>query len=119
MSVNVVDYIVATNEDWRDTLDLTSGDADTPVDLTGSIFIAHLRPAPDTLYTTIEASTLNGRIVIADAKTGQISWNINTDEMRLIAPGVYFYDIVWISAENAVDNFVAGTVTVIRGITRP
>lgn len=120
MSLTIVDYLVRTNEDWRDSLNLTSGVGEEaePVDLTGSTFAAQIRSSPDALFVLLEASTTNGRLVIADAAGGVLSWNITADEMATLVPATYAYDIVWTNPDGLIDTFVAGTLTVERGITR-
>jgi hypothetical protein len=120
MSLTIIDYLVLTNEDWVDSLLLDDGgDPAEPVDLTGSEFLAQLRSEPGSLTVVLEASTDNGRLVISsEPETGGLSWNIFQDEMRLIEPGVYHYDIVWTRPGGYADTIVAGKVTVERGITR-
>lgn len=120
MSLTIVDYLVRTNEDWRDSLSLTTGVGDDAeaVDLTGSTFSAQIRSTPDTLLVLMEASTTNGKLVIADAAGGVLSWNIAADEMATLVPAIYAYDMVWTNPDGIIDTFVAGTLTVERGITR-
>lgn len=118
MSFTVVDYLVTTNEDWRDALELTD-DQDAPIDLSGSTFLAHIRESSDSLSVALVASTENGRLAIADPPTsGIIAWNLAASELALVPPGVYVYDIVWTSAGDIADTVVGGTITVKRGITR-
>jgi hypothetical protein len=124
MSMTVIEYLVLTNEDWVDTLELTTlaedeEDDPAPVDLTGSSFAAHIRTSPDALNKIVIATTGNGRLVVAEPANGLLAWNIPAEEMAVIEPGVYFYDIVWTSADGIIDTIAAGHVTVQRGVTRP
>lgn len=118
MSVIIVDYLVYTNEDWRDTLQLTTGEDETPIDLTGCSLRAHVRKTKNTLKKLIDASTLNGRLVIVDAPAGVVAWDVPVAEIELIEPGVYPYDMVLTDADGNVDAFAAGTLTIERGVTR-
>ena len=120
-SLTIVDYLVLTNEDWRDGLVITADDdGDVPVDLTGSSFLAHIRDNADRLHVIVTASTDNGKLVVSDPPTdGVLSWNINADEMATITPGDYVYDIVWTTAGGVIDTIIAGKITVKRGVTRP
>jgi hypothetical protein len=120
MSLTIIDYLVLTNEDWEDGLVLDDGgDPAEPLDLTGSSFRAHLRPAPGSLLVTLEASTANGRLVIADnPESGTLNWNVPKALMATIEPGEYVYDIVWTKPDLSSDTVAAGTVTVHRGVTR-
>lgn len=121
MSLTQVDYLIRTNEDWRDSLELTTGEPESavPVDLTGSTFRAEIRSAPDLLTVILEASTENDRLVISDPATdGILSWNISTSVMAQLKPGLYVYDIVWTQPNGVVDTFVAGNITIERGVTR-
>lgn len=122
MSLTLVDYLVLTNEDWRDTLDLFVGDdpeTGDPVDLTGSSFRAQLRTSEHTLNVSLECSTTNGRLVVDEPASGRVSWNVPPEILRTLEPGVYVYDMVWTNAGGVEDTFIAGTVTIKRGITRP
>lgn len=120
MSLTLIDYEVLTNEDWVDSLLLDDGgDPASPIDLTGSAFEAQLRSEPGSLTVVLECSTANGRLVISsDPETGGLSWNVLQDEMRLIEPGLYHYDMVWTKPGGYADTVIAGTVKVERGITR-
>lgn len=120
MSLTIIDYLVLTNEDWTDSLILDDGgDPAEPINLTGSSFEAQLRDAPGSLTVVLACSTGNGRLVISsEPETGGISWNVMRNEMRLIEPGVYHYDMVWTRPGGYADTVIAGTVTVERGITR-
>lgn len=125
-----INYLVATNEDWRDGLEIATGEAEerTPVSLIGSSFIAHIRRADDALNAVMVASTDNGRLVIAEEmgtggdpeSVGVLLWNISDDEVRQhFEPGEYVYDILWFEPGGGVDMIVAGKIEVVRGITRP
>lgn len=121
MSLTIVDYLVATNENWRDSVTLESGDPAGPVDLTGSTFRAHLRQPAEALHTVLVCTTENGRLVIADQEedTGVLAWNVPVEVLQYIEPGEYAYDVVWTDAEGNIDRFMAGKVTIQRGVTRP
>jgi len=118
-----INYLVSTNEDWRDGFLIE--EAAAPVDLTGSSFIAHIRETENTLSIVLAASTDNGLLEIAPDQgdtgsetTGVVSWNVPETTMRLIEPGEYVWDIVWIDADGNQDMIAAGSVEIKRGITR-
>jgi hypothetical protein len=120
MSLTVIDYLLKTNEDWQDSIELDDGAVSpTPLDVTGSSFLAHVRTEPDSLDIVLAASTANNMLVIAeDPTTGVVSWNVPKSVLSLIEPGVYVYDMVWTKADTSEDTVVEGTITVKRGITR-
>lgn len=130
MSYTEINYLVSTNEDWRDGLTIASGEGNEegPVSLVGSSFIAHVRRAEDALAIVMVASTDNGRLVIAEEldtgsdpeSVGVLLWNVTDDEVRQhFEPGSYVYDILWFEPGGTVDMIVAGKIEVVRGITRP
>jgi hypothetical protein len=120
MSLTIIDYLVLTNEDWEDSIELDDGAEDPePLDLTGSSFKSQLRTEEGSLTVVLECSTDNGRLVIdADPLTGKVSFNVSKSMLSLMTPGVYVYDTVWIKPDLSQDTVAAGTVTVKRGITR-
>lgn len=120
MAFTQIDYLVLTNEDWEDGIALDDGgDPAAPIDLTGSSLRAHLRTVPESLVVALEASTDNGRLLIAeDPETGIFNWNVPKATMATIEPGEYVYDLVWIKPDGSSDTVSGGTVTVQRGVTR-
>lgn len=118
-----IDYLVLTNEDWRDGIVIE--DDDGPVDLTDSTFVAHIRETANKLSIILAASTDNGLLEIAPDQgdtgsetTGVVSWNVPETTMRLIVPGEYVWDIVWIDADGNRDTIAGGAIEIRRGITR-
>lgn len=120
MSYTVIPYSTFTNEDFDDGFMLE--DDDGPVDLTGSGFIAHIRQSVDNLAVILEASTINGMLIIADQNVedelGLVEWAIPADVAATIPPGVYPFDILWIMPGGGRDNIGGGTITFQRGVTR-
>lgn len=123
MSYTEINYLVSTNEDWRDAMQIE--DDDGPVSLAGSSFIAHIRRFQDDLAVVLECSTSNGLLTIADGQdetasqtVGVLSWNVTDDVLRLIEPGEYVYDVLWSEPGGSVDMIAGGSIQIVRGITR-
>lgn len=123
MSYTEINYLVATNEAWRDAIEIE--DADGPVPLIDAFFIAHIRRTPNDLDVVLECSTYNGRLVIADGQdetagenVGVLSWDVPVEILRLIEPGSYSYDLLWFEPGQEPDMIAGGTIQVVRGITR-
>lgn len=120
MSYAAIPYSTFTNEDFDDGFMIE--DADGPVDLTGSEFVAHIRKSADDLSVILEASTANGMLVIADQEAtgemGLVEWAIPANVAATIPPGEYPFDILWIMPDGRRDNIGGGTITFERGITR-
>ncbi|WP_019997235.1 hypothetical protein [Aureimonas ureilytica] len=119
MSITLVNYLVSTNEDWRDAIALVQGEAEDPVDITDDEFVAQLRLPVEALHVLLEASTTNGFLqIVPPGTTGLLAWNVPASIMRTLPPGIYPYDMVWTREGNAIDRFAAGIVTIERGVTR-
>jgi hypothetical protein len=112
-----VNFQTATNEDFRQAFALTDSDGN-PVDLTGSslkmtfdgLASAHLVTPP------LEASTANGRIVLANAGLGQFEINVPTAVLRTVPVGVYRHDLL-LTLAGRVKRVWEGTLTLAEGIT--
>jgi hypothetical protein len=123
MSVTNLDFIVSTNEDWRDTMEIKEGDPLAFVDLTGSTFAAHLRAPIESLIPDLIMDTTNGKLFFdpdqADEDlVGRLSFNVPKAEMQYIHPATYEIDILWTNPDGLVKRIVAGKVYAQRGVTR-
>lgn len=122
MSLWTINFAVATNEDWRDSISLVTnpGESDeTPYDLTGSSFSMQLRNVAESLRVVLDLSTENGRIVVADPEPdGNLSIMVPQSVIDDVGPGIFIHDIVWTRGDGAIVNLAAGTVTFTLGITR-
>lgn len=122
MSLWTVNFVVATNEDWRDSISLVTnpGESDeAPYDLTGSSFSMQLRNVAESLRVVLDLSTDNGRIIVADPETGgNLSIFVPKSAIDEIGPGSFSHDIIWTRGDGAIVNLAAGTVTFTLGITR-
>lgn len=122
MSLWTINFAVATNEDWRDSISLVTnpGESDeAPYDLTGSSFAMQLRNVAESLRVVLDLSTDNGRIIIGDPETdGDLSIIVPQAVIDDIGPGIFIHDIVWTRGDGAIVNLAAGTVTFTLGITR-
>lgn len=122
MSLWTINFAVATNEDWRDSISLVTnpGESDeAPYDLTGSSFSMQLRNVAESLRVVLDLSTDNGRIIVADPETdGNLSIFVPREVIDDIGPGMFVHDIVWTRGDGAIVNLAAGTVTFTLGVTR-
>ncbi len=123
MTVTALNFVVSTNEDWRDTLEIKKGDPAEHVDLTGSTFEAHMRAPIESLIPDMILSTANTRLFFdpdqddEDLK-GRLSFNVPKELMQYVVPATYEIDILWTNPEGQVDRIVAGKVIAQRGVTR-
>ena len=124
-----VDFVVQTNEDWRDILTLYEPwegmDGSTPppaeqpkIDLTDAVFSMHLRSEVDATIVALSLTSANGRIGLSGTPAdGKIIWNVDVAVMATVAPGIYVYDLVM--TQDEVERVIArGTVEVVKGVTR-
>ena len=122
MSLYEINFTVSTNEDWVDTLQFQEGvEGDqTPVDLSGSSFLMHVRQEATQLAEVLILSTDNGRVIIEPAPedTGKLSIYVSQETVDDLDPGAYVFDMVWTMADSREVNLASGTLTVILGITR-
>lgn len=123
-----IDFVVGTNEDWRDILTLYepwdgASDGEAPpaehdtLDLTAATFAMHLRRAPGDTTAALILSSANSRLGLSGTPTdGRLIWNVDKTVMSKIAPGIYVHDITM--AQGGVDRVVArGTVEIVLGVT--
>lgn len=123
-----IDFVVGTNEDWRDVITLyepwsgaSAGEAPPPdqpkVNLTAATFAMHLRKAVGDTTAALVLSSANSRLGLSGAPAdGRLIWNIDKTVMSKIAPGLYVHDIVMV--QGSVDRVIArGTVEVVKGVT--
>lgn len=126
MSLWKIDFAVATNEDWVDTIGVVENEGETdetPYDLTGSHLIMQIKTQAEKLTVKLELSTDNGLLIIEDPSTGEPYANkftvmVPQETVATMAPAVYVYDIVWTRVDGRVVQFIEGTVTVNLGVTR-
>lgn len=124
-----VDFVVQTNEDWRDIITLYEPwdgmDGSTPppaeqpkIDLTDAVFSMHLRSEVDATIVALSLTSANGRIGHSGTPNdGKIIWNVDVAVMSTVAPGIYVYDLVM--TQDEVDRVIArGAVEVVKGVTR-
>jgi hypothetical protein len=64
---------------------------DVPVNLTGATALMQVRTAIGVDPVVIELSTTNNRITLSSV--GVITMHIDADDVALIAPGTYLYDL--------------------------
>lgn len=126
MSLYKLDFKVGTNEDWCDTIRLTTpGDNPQPYPITSAWQIKqHLRLPIEALHTVLDLSLANEKLalLIEEDTAGPaeviLAWNVPKAIMQTIEPGEYPHDVVFIDPDGGVMRFAEGTVTVVRGITR-
>lgn len=127
MSLWKIDFTVGTNEDWCDSIDLTTpGDVPEPYPLTPDWQVRQqLRTSAETLATVMDLSLANEGIVLLqtfdeeEALTASVlAWNKPKAVMQTIEPGDYVHDIVFVDPDGGIIRFAEGIVTVVRGITR-
>jgi hypothetical protein len=114
-----VNFQTAANEDLRQAFALTDT-AGQPVNLTGGTLKMGLEAVAADSHTivgnTLEASTANGRIVVADAALGQFEIVLPTATLRTFPTGVYRHDLV-LTLAGRVQRVWEGTLTLNSGIT--
>jgi hypothetical protein len=112
-----VNFQTATNEDFRQAFALTDSDGN-PVDLTGGSLKITFDGLANTHRGTaaLEASTANGRIVLANAGLGQFEINVPTAVLHTIPPGVYRHDLL-LTLSGRVKRVWEGTLTLAEGVT--
>jgi hypothetical protein len=124
--------IIATNADWRDTIQFQwptgATNAGQPIDLTGISFAFQLRSSVDNSGILLNLSTSTGTLVV-DAAQGTLTFAVphkipvsgTTDHMCNLPPGLAVADLI-ATAEGIVINLcqVGGPlqVTINRGVTR-
>jgi hypothetical protein len=112
-----VNFETAANEDLRQAFALTDS-AGQPVNLTGGT----LRMALDGVAGSVpgspalEASIVNGRIIVADAALGQFELVLPTATLRTVPTGVYHHDLV-LTLAGRVQRVWEGTLTLNSGVT--
>ena len=109
-----VDFESANNEDLRQAIALTDTAA-MPVDLTGASLRMDITAVDDA--ATIEASSANGRLVVADAPAGRFEVAVPAASMRSLPPGSYRHDLVVDFADGRVQRVWTGTLTLAAGVT--
>lgn len=122
MPLYSINFEVSTNEDWVDTLQFQEGSegSETPVDLTGTSFLMHIRRTPTQLAEDLVLSTANGRLIIEPAPedAGKLSVYVPKDTVNDLTPGPYVFDLIWTMSDGREVNLAAGSLTVNLGITR-
>jgi hypothetical protein len=108
-----VTFNAANNEDLRQTFAL-SDQAGSPISLAG----ATLRMGIDRLSgdDLLEASTLNGQIVVTDESQGQFEIAIPASVMSTLLEGVYRHDLV-MTTTGTQRRIWTGTLAVAQGVT--
>lgn len=117
----IMDFLCPTNEDWSDTWQMGTGEGEdfTPLDLTGCVFVMHVRRVAAATPAAMILSSINGRIgVSGDPDLGQVAIYVPDEEVQRLEPGEYVHDIVMINANGNPRRFATGTVTVEQGVTR-
>lgn len=87
----------------------------TSVNLSGCTARMFLRATADAASTLLEATTANGRIVLAG---GTITFNVSATLTAALPVGTAVYDLEVTSATGVVSTWAYGTITVVRKVTR-
>jgi len=90
----------------------------TPVDLTGAVIKAQVRPAAQAGLIYLDMSTDNGQIVIRDAKGGTFGMYLTDEKTAALnfSSAVYDLEVHWATGE--VLRLLEGGVTLSREVTR-
>lgn len=110
-------FVVATNEDWRDGATLSDA-----LDLTGATALMQVKPGagfPDEwidLSTEVGAND-PGLSFTLDAAAKLVSWIVPQDRVWDIPPGSYALDVLVIYASGQRRREMTATLTVVRGVT--
>lgn len=113
-----IDYLISTNEDWLDAIELNDGaPTPAPLDLTGWSFHSQIRVSAEDATVMLDASTANGlHLIISSA----CAWNIAKAILAARLPaGVYVYDTVGTDPDGRAVRVAEGVITAETGVTRP
>ncbi|WP_158812076.1 hypothetical protein [Beijerinckia sp. L45] len=127
-------FVVATNGDWRDCIQFQwpsgSTNAGQPIDVTGIVFEAQLRPSPTDSEVLLNMSTANG-LLVNGGDMGTLTFAVPrdapttglSDHMSNLPAGTTCAMDIVATGDGQIINLcqVGGplSVTVNRGITRP
>jgi hypothetical protein len=87
---------------------------DVPVNLTGATALMQVRTAVGADEVIVELSTTNGRLTLSSA--GVITMHIDADDVALIPPGTYLYDL-FITIGTEPEQIIRGKFQVRPSIT--
>lgn len=110
--------VLATNADFRLTVQFVESGTTNPLDITGIAFRQQWRLASNAEDIGLDLSTGNG-LLVNGGVTGTLSWLVLAETAKTIPPGSYLGDLL-AEADGAVVNlFVAAPlgVTVNGGLT--
>lgn len=123
-SITAMDLTLHTNSDWRDAIQFFQSDGVTPLDITGIVFHATMRPTVSSSspigspIVTLDMSTTNG-LLKNGGNTGILQWNVSAQKMNDITPGTYIMDILAIAEIEVNMNQSPATIEVKQGVTQP
>lgn len=108
----------ANNETWAYG-PISLVDAIGPIALPmGTQIRMQIRPSAESTNIALELSLDNGRLVIESIEAATISILVSASAMLDVAAGSYAYDIVVEQPSGRRVRCVAGTATIIQGVTR-
>ena len=114
MSYYRVDFSTATNEDLRQSFQITDR-AGTPINLTGAAL--HMDVADQPGHRALQATTDNGLIVLSGAPAGTFELAVPATLMRGLPPGVYQHDLLLLRGDRTMRVW-SGTLSLARGVTQ-
>ena len=122
---------VSNSADWVETLELTSEDDGTPIDLTGctitlqvwqqttrgpgSVYAGAYYGIPSNSSPVLEATTANGKITVP--APGVIQWAFRVTELNALAAG--FYEVgMTIAKSPDTSQLLLGVVPIVNGVVQ-
>lgn len=111
------DLHAANNAAFRDTFQL--GEPNDTWTLEGTNLVCWVRPAPGHPTVILQMDNELGYIIVRDAKTRQIQFNVPDDVIDDVEPGTYYYDLLTIGLDGFRYRRMAGHFLVHQGISTP
>jgi hypothetical protein len=108
-----VDFTAANNADLRQGFAIADTDG-TAVDLSGASLTLAFEREPNT--PVLQASTVNGRIVITAATLGRFDLAIPAAALAGLPPALYQHDLL-LTRAGRIDRLWSGTLRLDDGVT--
>jgi hypothetical protein len=87
-------------------------------DLTGYTAQMQIRPTKTSQSVILELSTANGRIVISDPASGEMTWILDRPTTAALDFCEAFYDLLLDDGSGTTERLLEGSVTLSLGVTR-
>ena len=113
-----LDLTAANNATWsHEPVQLLDGNIPAALP-EGSKVKMQLRPTADSVIVALELTRDNGRLILTDHNTSTFKIEVPAEDMKALPAGTFAYDIVIEYPSTRVRRPIAGTVTIVQGVTR-